>query len=343
MTVVFRLFVSYSRHVVVLILLSVCLLPVSACTDNIWRGQVATVNGEHVSLDQVRALRNSTHFQSTSLPMDGGLEIMREQYADALTSLVAAALVKQHLVRKKMPVTLEEIVVEENLIRADYPPGTFEEILVSEGIDIETWRFLLHNHLSVQRFLNKILRPGIAITPEEADTYLKMHPDEFIRAPWAYFFLITGEEKEAVESCAKDLDVLGDSVLVQERYPETLIRTVRLDTNRLPLALEQAVSELHPGDLSPVIAMNGEFHQILLLETLPQRQAEPDEAYLQIEELLVAQKLQNAYNDWVMRRIQKSTIKISKHLLPHLEKALPVPTVPEPTTTSTEASSVKSS
>ena len=328
MTVVSRLRSSFSRRFAALVLAGL-LLSVFACADNIWRGQVATVNGEPITLDQVRALRNSTHFDAASLPLDD-LEVMRKQYGDSLTSLVAVALVKQHLARKKMAVTLDDVAAEENLIRADYPPGTFEDILVGEGIDLETWRFLLHNHLSVQRFLDRILRPDVSITPEEADAYLKAHPDEFIRPPWAYFFLVTGTSMEETEACAKDLDSLGDPVLVQERHPDVLIRTVRLDTNRLAPALATAVSKLHPGDLSPVLVMDGEFHQILLLETLPQRQAEPDEAYLQIEELLVARKIQAAYNEWVTRRMQKSTIKVSRHLLPHLRKLETSPKAAEP-------------
>lgn len=322
MTVVFRVFFRFSKPVAAMGLVCLALLAVAACTDNIWRGQVATVNGESITLDQVRALRNSTHFGLTSLPLDD-LEIMRKEYGDALTSLVAVALVKQQLAKKKMTVTQDDVLAEESLIRADYPTGTFEEILVGEGIDLETWRFLLHNHLSVQRFLDRILRPDIVITPEEADAYLKAHPGESVRPPWAYFFLVSGGDKDLVEACAKDLDKLGDPLLVQERHPKVFIRTVRLDTNRLAPALAGVVSKLHPGDLSPVLSMDGEFHVVLLLETLPQRQAEPDEVYLQIEEILVAQKIQAAYNEWITRRMQKSTIKVSSHLLPHLRRLEP--------------------
>ncbi|SBV93353.1 putative SurA domain-containing protein [uncultured delta proteobacterium] len=299
--------------------LTACLfaLALAGCTDNIWRGQVATVNGRPITLDQVAALRNSTHFDWTS-PSMAEMDVMRKQYGDALTNLVAVELVKQHLDKKKLAVSREELLAEENHIRSDYPPGTFEEVLVNEAIDLDTWRFLLHNHLSVLRFLDKVLRPDIVITPEEVDAYLKAHPKEFVRPPWAYFFLVSGIKKEDVTACAKDLDADGDPVVVQERHPDATIRTVRLDTNRLDPVLGQVVARLRPGDLSPLFAMGGEFHQVLLLETLPERQAEPDEAYLQIEETLVAQKVQEAYNKWVQGRMQKATIKISEQLLPRL-------------------------
>lgn len=316
---VFRRLFRYSFPLFLLTCLLMSAVP--GCTDNIWRGQVATVNGRPITLDQVAALRNSTHFDWSS-PSLAEMDVMRKQYGDALTNLIAVELVKQHLAKKKLSVTEEEVLAEENHIRADYPPGTFEDVLVSEAVDLDTWRFLLHNHLSVARFLDKILRPDIVITPEEVAVYLKAHPNEFVRPPWAYFFLVSGIDKEEVTACAKDLDADGDPVAVQERHPDAIIRTVRLDTNRLDPALGQVVTRLRPGDLSPLFTMGGEFHQVLLLETLPERQAEPDEAYLQIEETLVAQKMQESYNKWIQSRMQKATIKIAEQLLPHLRGAV---------------------
>lgn len=300
---------------------TLCLCLLAGCMDNIWRGQVATVNGSPITLEQVTALRNSMYFDLTSSPAVE-LEVMRKQYGDALANLLAAELVKQYLARKKLSVTQEELLAEENLIRADYPSGAFDHILVDEAIDLDAWRFLLHNHLSVQRFLDKILRPDIAITPEEADAYLRSHPGEFIRPPWAYFFLITGLDPENVTACAKDLDIASDPVLVQEWHPEVAIRTVRLDVNRLDPAFAKAVAGMFPGDTSPVIQLNGEYHRILLLEHLPERQADPEEAYLQIERILVREKIQVAYNEWIKKQLQKATIKISTQLLPQARKDL---------------------
>lgn len=303
-----------------LLALAALLLGLAGCTDNVWQGQVATINGRPITLAQVSALRNSTYSDWVASPT-ADIDDMRKQYGDALTNLLAVELVKQHLEKKKLEITDEELQTQEEVIRSDYPPGTFEDTLVSEGIDLETWRFLLRNYLSVQRLLDKVLRPEIAISPEEASAYLEAHPKEFIRPPWAYFFLISGFDGNEVAACGKALDETGDPARVQEAHPDTIIRTVRMDIPRLDPALAGEVSGLRPGDLSRVMQVNGEYHQALLLEILPERQAEPREAYLQIEEILMARKLNVAYNEWVLGRLRKASIKVSQQLLPHLRKS----------------------
>lgn len=300
------------------LVLCLFLLLLAGCNDNIWRGEVASINGRPITLDQVAALRNSTYFDWTSSPMATDVDAMRKQYGDALTNLLVVEMVKQHLEKKKMTVTGKDVAEEENRIRADYPPGTFENTLVSEAIDIEMWRFLLHNYLSVQRFLNAVLRAEIDIRPEEVDVYLRAHPKDFVRPPWAYFFMVSGADMNNVAECAKDLDKTGDPVQVQERHPGVVIRTVSLDIPRLDPIVAKAINKLFPGDLSPVFTINREHHQVLLLEMLPERQADPQEAYKQIEEILATQKMGAAYNTWVLNRLKKAKIKVSKQLLPHL-------------------------
>ena len=301
-------------------LLLLCAIAFSGCTDNIWRGEIASVNGKFITLAQVTALRNSTHFDWISSPL-AEVDVMRKQYGDALTNLIVVELVKQHLAKKKIPVTDAEVAMEEDVIRADYPPGAFEEILISEAIDIEIWRFLLRNYLSVQRFLDKALRPEIIISPDEAAAYLQANRKDFIRPPWVYFLLISGADSEAVALCGNDLIKDDDPLEVQKENPDVVIRTVRMDMQRLPPFLSEQLEKMQPGDLSSVISAEDGHHQMLLLQTLPEREPTPDEAYLQIERILVSGKLHEAYNAWVLNSLEKATIKVTQQLLPHLRKS----------------------
>lgn len=287
------------------------------CTDTSLRGTIASVNGKSITLAQVKALRNSTYFD-WSAPSVTDVDVTWQQYGAALTNLIVMELVKQQLEKKKIAVRDEEVLAEEKLIRADYPPETFEKMLVSEAIDLDMWRFLLHNYLSVQRFFEKLLRNEVIVNPEEASDYAKANPHEFTRPSWVHLFLISGGDEKLVVSCARELDRTGDPIHAQENNPDVVIRTVRMDLPRLDPVFARAVAALRPGDVSPVIRHNNEFHQILLLESLPKREADANEIYLQAEAVLMERKIHAAYNAWVRERIRKSSIRVSRPLLQYL-------------------------
>ena len=295
----------------------------SACFDDVWRGNVATINGTGITLDQMAALRNSIYFDWTITPLTE-MENMRKQYGEALTNLLAVELVKQHLKRKKLEVSPEEVAAEEARIRADYPPGTFEQMIVDEAIDMESWRFLLLNSLSVRRFLDAVLRPNIAILPEEVGTYLKEHPEEFVRPPWVHFYMVSGTEKDVVEKCAKELAESMDPARVQTENPNALVRTVRMDVPRLPSVYSDELAKMNPGDLSPMVTTEDEFHQMCLVEKLSERPLEPGEAYLQIERTLLEQKSAVEYNKWIASQMAKANIKVASKLLYEAEQTTPV-------------------
>ena len=317
------LFARYSRRIAAGALVAfLCALP--GCFDDVWRGNVAIINGTGITLNQVAALRNSTYFEWTNAPLTE-MDDMRKQYGEALTNLLAVELVKQYLKSKKLDVTDEEVAAEEERIRADYPQGTFKDMIIGESIDMESWRFLLKNHLSVQRFLDKVLKPNIVIKPEEIAAYFKTHPEEFVRPPWVHFYFISGGDKSAVEACAHELAATKNPVETQTNNPHAVVRTAYMDEHRLDPLIRDTVAKVEPGNLSEVIRMEDEFHQILLVERRGERPLEASEAFLLIEQRLLDQKYGAAYNTWLADRMAKATIKIAAQLLPQ-EKNEPKPT-----------------
>lgn len=311
------IFLKSLRTPVTACLLAATLL--AGCIDEAWRGEVARINGTSIMLGQVEALRNSTHFEWTSTPM-AEMEQMRQQYGEALTNLLAVELVKQYLKRKELSVTDAEVAAEENLIRSDYPPGTFEDFLVKDAIDLEHWRFLLRNYLSVQRFLDKVIKPGITISSQEVAAYIKAHPEEFVRPPWVHFFLVSGPDKALVEKCAGELARNTTAVAAQAANPGVVIRDVRLDAPRLEASMDAALAKIAPGELSAVLQLDGEFHQMLLQERLPEHQLDPGDVYLEIEKSLFNQKISVSYNNWIGSRMAKADIQVATRLLPKEER-----------------------
>lgn len=278
-------------------------------------GEIARINRRSITLTQLEAMQESSNMYwglGTSL----SIEQLRKAYGPALSELMAVELVKEQLEKKKLAVTAEELAAEEALIRDDYGEGAFEDMLISNAINLENWRFLLKNSLSVRKFREAIVRPGISISSKEVETLYREHQQEFYLSAKEHFILLAGQSADAVERAAAQLLSSADEVQVQADHPEVQVSTVRMPRERLSPDLHEAISNLIPGQMSPVIEFEGEFRSVLLLAATPERMLSASEAYSLIEEWLMEEKLNSAYTEWVKDRFQKATIKISPHLLP---------------------------
>ncbi len=76
-------------------------------------------------------------------------------------------------------ITDEELEQEVQNIKADYPDGIFEEMLLEAAVSFEAWKKRLKAQLIARRFIKEELASKIAITSEEVARYYEKHfPDD---------------------------------------------------------------------------------------------------------------------------------------------------------------------
>lgn len=279
------------------------------------QGVVATINGRAVTLNQLEAMQDATSMTADS-PLPQGAERLRREYGFALTELLVLELVNQQLEKKKIPVTAAEIAAEEGVIRGDYPGNSFDTMLREESIDLATWRFLLKNHLAVQKFRKQVLRSGISIASEEVEAYYHQNSAEFIRPAWVYYITISGEDKKDVEQGRAQLLSTADPAKVQREHPGLVVYTARMSKKRLAPELAADVAGLKPGQTTAVRKTREGFGILLLLDEGPEKRLTPTEAYPLIEDVLLDRKLQDAYTQWAETSLSKAKIRVTRHLLP---------------------------
>ena len=311
--------------------LFLCLFLISCGFGEPEQGVVASINGRVVTLDQLEAMQDAT-----SMTMDASLpqaaERLRREYGFALTELLVLELVNQQLEKKKIPVTAAEIAAEEAVIRGDYPGNSFDTMLREESIDLTTWRFLLKNHLAVQKFRKQILRSGISIASEEVEAYYHQNSAEFVRPAWVYYITISGEDKKDVEQGRAQLLSTADPAKVQREHPDLVVYTARMSKKRLAPELAADVAGLKPGQTTAVRKTREGFGILLLLDEGPEKRLTPTEAYPLIEDVLLDRKLQNAYTQWAETSLSKAKIRVTRHLLPPvaIKKSGGNATIPSP-------------
>ncbi len=74
---------------------------------------------------------------------------------------------------KGIAVSPPELAEAEKRIRADYPEGVFEELLLENAVSLEAWQGGLKKRLLMEKVVDETLAAGIMISPEEAAAYYR--------------------------------------------------------------------------------------------------------------------------------------------------------------------------
>lgn len=302
------------------ILLCLSLLMLAACSGNgDDLGIIARVNGEPIHLSQLE-------FQHDQFQADvvGGfvpsVDSLRKEYGDILTGLIVQELVIQELAKHDLPVTDHELLKAEEEVRADYPEGAFEQMLVEEYIDLKSWRRQLKYHLGMKKFYQQVLRPKIKIDYKEAQQYYRDHISDFFLPESLRILIIRGPSREVVGKAVKVYLKDHDRGALATAFGEVETREVVVREERLSATWKNAVGKLEPGQTSGVLTDRFGFEALVLLERSPAKVLEPAQAYPLVEEALLESKLREAFEEWLEKAVEGAKISVSSHLLPPPEE-----------------------
>jgi hypothetical protein len=285
-------------------------------------GIVARVNGRPIYLSQLE-------FRHDLMHMEGGgsfvpsVANLRKDYGAILGELIVQELVAQELEARGRGVTDQEISEAEAVVRQDYPDDTFEQMLVEEYIDLGAWRQQLRYHLAIEKFQQQVLRPQIKIDYTEADAYYKKHVSDFYLPERLRLLIVRAPTRELVERAVELYRAERDEKRLSATLKQVATREVTLLEERLSASWKSALRGLSAGQASQVLAEGSGFEALVLLEKRTAEVLKPAQAYPLIEEALLQQKLQSAFDEWLTKALQGASIQISEHLLPRKEAEEP--------------------
>ncbi|WP_207262149.1 peptidylprolyl isomerase [Desulfovibrio sp. Huiquan2017] len=300
------------RYIAILFLLAALMAGCSGDTDDM--GIVARVNGAPIFLSQLEFQHDQ--FQEDSVgAFVPSVEKLRREYGEILSDLIVQELVVQDLARRDLSVTDEELRKAEDMVRADYPEGAFEQVLVEEYIDLKSWRRQLRYYLAQKKFFQQVLRPQVKIDYKEAEKYYRDHISDFYLAESLRILVVRGPSRElvikAVDKYLKD----HDQVNLATAFGEVETREVVVREGRLTAPWRAALTGLKPGQASDVLTDRFGFEALVLLERSEAKVLPPAQAYPLVEEALLEKKMESAFEKWLSGSLAKADIKISEHLL----------------------------
>lgn len=277
-------------------------------------GVVARVNGKPIFLEQLEAKYDLSHlgWSGTVSPSLGKL---KADYNRILSELIAQELIFQVLDEKGMPVTRDELLQAEATVRADYPKGMFEQVLVEEYIDLDVWREQLRAHLAYNKLLEKILRPRVTVEPWEIEDYYKAHIDQYNVPSRIRFLLVTGPDKDTVAAAVAHYEKNHDAEAFAGEFPTVKLQEMRVLEDRLTRKWQGALAGVAEGEGSEALSAQSGAEALILLERTPAHQLSPQEAATMIEKQLMERKLQKAFTDWLENELAGADIFVSQQLV----------------------------
>jgi len=302
---------QYLRLAPLTTLLALCVAMALAACDpkQEEQGVVARVNGQPITLHQLQFKHDFDQLGIAAT--NPSVAKLKSEYGQALSELVIRELLSQTLAAKGLAVTDEELAAAEASIRADYPEGAFEEVLVEEYIDINFWREELRARLSVEKFFAEVLRPGISIDYREAEQYYADHVQDFYMPQRVRFVRVGGPSRDVVEN-ALEFYKGGESLdAMTAEFDQISTREIVMRQDRLTKDWADALGGLKPGESSPVLTARRGFEALVFSERIPAQTLDPSQAYPLIERELLDNKLMAAFSAWLDGQMAVAVITVT--------------------------------
>jgi hypothetical protein len=132
------------------------------------------VNDSVVTVDDFeRAVQDTTDDFPTDMDMDAGvLADIQLRILNQFTERLILVERARELNLQISDAELEEVIAS---IRADYPKGEFDQVLLEQAVSFQQWKNDLRIRLLMVKVVDHELEPRIHITPEEISDYYEKH------------------------------------------------------------------------------------------------------------------------------------------------------------------------
>lgn len=241
-----------------------------------------------------------------------------------INQLIDEELIAQEAARKGIQVHDDEL--EANLAESlsSYERTNFDTYLRASNLSETEWKERLRQYLVQRKLVKEEVNDKIPITKREIRSYYQTHKNEFV-VPQALkvrnITLSTEEEAQAIRS-----------QLLRGRNFKNLIRQHSISPDKLldgdlgyvsrgdmPVEMETAIfykkfKRFKPSYTEVVRAQDG-FHVFYIERYRSRKRLSQNDAKAQIKQLLIEQKWDAHYNQWLEKLRKNATISIDEAML----------------------------
>lgn len=325
---------------------------------------VVTVNGEAVTRGQVdqavdRQMRMAGA-QMGNLPPELLAQVKKQISQNTLESLVRQTLLDQQVEAAHIEVTEAEALayIAERGAQQN-PPITVErlqQMVESQGGNFDEFKAEYRTGLARQKFMETQWAGKIDVNDADAQAYYEGHPKEFVKPEMvrASHILIAPDPNAADPNQAKAVaKAKAEALLTQVKSGADFAELAKANSScpskaqggdlgifgrgKMVKPFEDAAFALEPGEVSDVVETQFGYHIIKVTEHTDAQTVPLEEAKTGIIERLIAQKKNQAVQEYLQSLKDKATIVYAPGFEPPAPKPVPTapttvtPTAPAPT------------
>jgi parvulin-like peptidyl-prolyl isomerase len=245
----------------------------------------------------------------------------REEVADAIRGLVEKEIVLQEGERRGVTVGPSEVEEEVRRLRADFPAGGLEKMLLREGIDAETWRAELRRALLFRKTAEDIASSRAAVPELEEDVAeaVRRSPaqavlPERIRVRQMLF----SSEDEARRARERIRNGAEPERVTRPSPGHSLPAVVDLGSfgrDELPAEIPEDLFALPEGGVSRAVRHGEAVSLFQVVRREPGRPLSRDDAVREARGNLVQARREEALRDWLAAEIARADVKVQPALL----------------------------
>jgi len=278
---------------------------------------IVIVNNEEVSMEQFKAefnvYKKKFRVHSTEEILPEELTWLKNR---VLEQTVHNTLLRQEIKKNEIEISQEEL--DEALLKAEagYSNDSFKKQLEFEGMTRKEWEYTIENNLLIKKLISILVNSKVSVSDGEMRRYFdanesKFHKREQVRA--LHIMVETEEEihliQKELQSKQKDFSELAKEFSLG---PEGTLGgdLGYFEAGQMPEEFDN-VFKLKIDGVSNIIRTPYGFHLFKVIDKIKERKMSFDESKKPVEQFLLQEPQDTAFQKWLVQLKEKSEIEIN--------------------------------
>jgi parvulin-like peptidyl-prolyl isomerase len=272
---------------------------------------------------------NEAELKRDIIDMTSGIGLTDQSIKEILDPLIGRVvdyyLVLEYGRQNNITISDQELESAVEDTKKDYPEErVFQEMLLHRYLNYDEWKEGLRRQLLVRKIMAKVYEGVSPISPDEIKAYFDSHETEFTQPPMVKFSQIVTHSEDEAKALRKRLlkgEHLDELARQYSTAPEAEdggeVGWISQDT--LDESMDKVIFSLPVGEISPVVKTPYGYHIFQVDSKRPEGSKSLQEARDEIETILIRQKQEVFYNNWIVQLRELFPVKINHELLKTLE------------------------